>query len=108
MELIASQVTGIFMFHLRVLVFRLFQKPENRQFRFFEQKSESEKHRSRLFQKPEKDWQFSGKNQPFMASGFMAGYLKKVFQTKFENHGYIQRLSSSIFENHTSDSKEPL
>jgi hypothetical protein len=32
---------------------------------------------SRLFQKPEKDWQFSWKNQPCMASGYMAGYLKK-------------------------------
>jgi hypothetical protein len=53
-------------------------------------KSESKNYWSRLFQKPEKDWQFSGKNQPFMASGSMAGYLKKKIQTKIENHGYIQ------------------
>jgi hypothetical protein len=55
-----------------------FKNPENRQFRFFERKSESKNYQSRLFQKPEKDWRFSGKNQPFMASVLMAGYLKKI------------------------------
>ncbi len=84
---------------LLVLVFRLFQKPENRQFRFFEQKSESKNYWPRLFQKPEKDWQFSGKNQPSMESGYMAGYLKKI-QTKFENPGYTQAQVLDFWESH--------
>jgi hypothetical protein len=64
---------------------------------------------SRLFQKPGKNWQFSGKNQPFMASGFMAGYMGgKKIQTKFENHGYIQDPGPRFFRITLPNSKEPL
>ncbi len=74
-----------------------FKNPENRQFRFFEQKSESKNYQSRLFQKPEKDWRFSGKNQPIMASGLMAGYLRimVIYKTQvldfLELHFQLQR-----------------
>lgn len=82
MELIGSQETGIVMFHVRddVLCWfwflDYFKNQRTVSSGSLSKKSESKNYCSRLSQNPEKDWQFSAKNQPFMASGYMAGYLK--------------------------------
>ncbi len=73
-----------------VLVFRLFQKPENRQFRFFEQKSESKELLVPVISKTWKGLAVFMKESAMYGQRLYVRLFEKKFPTKFENHGYIQ------------------